>query len=61
MDDDTKKTCFVIAPIGEPESTTRRRSDQVMRHIIGPVVKSRGFTPVRADGIDRPGIIIARY
>lgn len=57
MADETKMTCFVIAPIGEPESPTRRRSDQVMRHIIRPVVEPRGYDAVRADDIDKPGII----
>ena len=28
-----EKDCFVIAPIGEPESDTRKRSDQVLKHM----------------------------
>jgi hypothetical protein len=30
------KNCFVIMPIGEESSDTRRRSDQVLKHIIKP-------------------------
>lgn len=29
-----KKFCFVIAPIGESDSDTRKRSDQVLKHVI---------------------------
>ena len=54
------KPCFVIAPIGEPESDTRKRSDQVLKHIIRPAVESCGYEAVRADEIDRPGIITSQ-
>ena len=36
------KTCFVIAPIGDEGSETRRRSDQMLTHIIKPAVKECG-------------------
>jgi len=51
------KTCFVIAPTGEPDSETRKRSDQVLKHIIRPAVKSCGYKAIRADEIDKPGMI----
>ena len=60
MTDEGDKTCFVIAPIGESGSDTRERSDLVLEHIIGPAVKRFGYTPVRADEIDRPGIITSQ-
>lgn len=50
-------TCFVIAPIGEEGSEVRRRSDQVLTHIIKPVGKECGYDAVRADEISEPGII----
>ena len=56
MSDIEMKTCFVIAPIGEPDSDTRRRSDQVMRHIIKPAVGS-AYEAIRADDIAEPGLI----
>ncbi len=34
-----KRTCFVIAPIGEPDSDVRKRSDQILKHVIQPAVK----------------------
>ena len=57
---DTQKTCFVIAPIGEPESDTRSRSDLVLRHIIRPAVEAKGYKAIRADEISEPGIITSQ-
>ena len=51
------KTCFVIAPIGEPNSDTRKRSDQVLTYVIKPAVSQVGYEPIRADHIDKPGLI----
>jgi hypothetical protein len=57
-----KKTCFVIAPIGEPNSPIRLRSDQVLRHIIKPVISELGYEePVRADHIAEPGMITEQF
>ena len=55
-----KKKCFVIAPIGDETSDIRRRSDQVLRHIINPAAEKCGYETVRADKIDRPGIITSQ-
>jgi hypothetical protein len=52
-----EKTCFVIAPIGEPGSSTRKRSDQVMTYIIKPIMEPLGYEVTRADDISEPGII----
>jgi hypothetical protein len=52
-----KKICFVISPIGEDDSETRKRSDQVLKHIITGAVEQRGYEVVRADKISEPGII----
>lgn len=54
------KVCFVIAPIGEEGSEARRRSDQVLKHIITPAAKECGYETVRADKISEPGIITAQ-
>ncbi len=56
----TDKDCFVIAPIGEPDSDTRKRSDQVLKHIIRPAVAECGYAAIRADEIDKPGIITSQ-
>ncbi|MCY4376750.1 MAG: hypothetical protein OXC31_23600 [Spirochaetaceae bacterium] len=54
------KSCFVIAPIGDPESDTRKRSDQVLKHIIIPAAQDCGYSAIRADDIDKPGIITSQ-
>lgn len=50
-------TCFLIAPIGLPDSEIRRRSDLLFKHVVRPAVESAGYLLVRADGIDAPGLI----
>lgn len=55
-----KKHCFVIAPIGESDSDTRKRSDQVLKHIIRPAVEACGYAAERSDEIDKPGIITSQ-
>lgn len=55
-----ERNCFVICPIGEPDSETRRRSDQVFKYIIAPAVETLGYTPLRADKIDKPGLITSQ-
>jgi|GEM_PF-1477730 len=54
---ESKKQCFVISPIGAPDSEIRKRSDQVLKHIIKPAVESCGYEAVRADEIAKPGMI----
>jgi hypothetical protein len=55
-----EKTCFVIAPIGKPDSETRKRSDKVFKYIIEDVVSQKGYKPLRADQISEPGIITSQ-
>lgn len=54
------KSCFVIMPIGDESSDTRRRSDQVLKHIIKPAAESCGYSAIRADEIDKPGLITSQ-
>lgn len=54
------KTCFVIAPIGEESSPTRKRSDQVLKHIISPPAAECGYQPIRADQMSQPGLITSQ-
>jgi hypothetical protein len=60
MDQDDAKSCFIIAPIGEKGSETRTRSDQVLTHIIKPVVEKYGYVAIRADDVSEPGVITAQ-
>jgi len=54
---DAERNCFVISPIGETESETRKRSDAVLQHIIAPAAREAGLIAVRADQLASPGII----
>jgi hypothetical protein len=51
------KTCFVISPIGDEGSETRRRSDLVLKFVITPVAEQCGYKATRADQISEPGQI----
>jgi hypothetical protein len=56
-----KKSCFVIAPIGADGSETRKRSNQVLKHVIMPAVGAEGYDePKRADHLPTPGIITSQ-
>ncbi len=52
-----KKLCFVIAPIGAPDTETRKRSDQVLKHVLAKTLEPLGYTVLRADKISQPGLI----
>lgn len=54
------KQCFVIAPIGSEGSDVRRRSDQILRHIIHPAVVRYDYQAIRADEIAEPGLITSQ-
>jgi hypothetical protein len=54
------KVCFMISPIGEPNSATRSHADKVKRHIIQPAVEPFGYEVIRADQIEESGIITAQ-
>lgn len=51
------KTCFYITPIGEDGSEQRKHSDMLLECIVSPVLEEYGLKAVRADKIDKPGII----
>lgn len=52
-----KKICFVICPIGGPDTEVRERSDAILNYIISPVVQSFGYEALRADKISETGMI----
>jgi hypothetical protein len=61
MDDEAASTagrvCFLICPIGEPDSPQRERSDSVMKFIVKPAVGPLGYQTLRADQINSSGMI----
>ena len=59
MADDPKKLCFVIGPIGDPATETRRHADWLLKGIIHPVFENhfQEFRVERSDQISAPGSI----
>jgi hypothetical protein len=54
------KTCFVISPMGEEGSVTRKRSDDLIRFIISPAAEDNGLVAVRSDLVAAPGFITSQ-
>lgn len=52
-----ESTCFYISPIGGSETDQRKHSDLFLGSLIEPALQSFGLAVVRADGIDKPGVI----
>ena len=57
MSDEREKTCFIISPIGEPESTIRKDMDKWLKYIVVPCLDERGFKHQRGDQTGRPMLI----
>lgn len=55
-----EKIAFVICPIGDRDTAIRKRSDQMLKYIITPVVEKFGYKPIRADEIPKPGTITSQ-
>lgn len=43
------KQCFIISPIGDDNSEIRKRSDQLLNHIIQPICHAENFECIRID------------
>ncbi|AFL53391.1 hypothetical protein ABIE78_000718 [Sinorhizobium fredii] len=52
-----ESTCFYIAPIGEDGSEPRKHSDLFLGTIIEPALEPFQLKVIRADAIDKPGVI----
>lgn len=57
---DPERICFVICPIGSPNSETRERSDLVYEYIVKPAAEENGLVTFRSDKIDKPGLITSQ-
>lgn len=51
------KKCFIVCPIGDDNTPTRKRSDSLFKHIITAVCSSCDFEPIRVDQINDTGSI----
>src|SRR5262249_42470479 len=52
-----ESTCFYIAPIGDEGSEARKHSDLFLGSIVEPALEPFKLNVIRADAIDKPGII----
>ena len=52
-----ESTCFYIAPIGDEASDARKHSDLFLGSIVEPALEQFQLQVVRADAIDKPGVI----
>ncbi|MBZ9821909.1 hypothetical protein [Mesorhizobium sp. CA4] len=52
-----ESTCFYIAPIGDEGSEARKHSDLFLGSIVEPAMEPFKLAVVRADAIDKPGVI----
>lgn len=51
------QTCFYITPIGEDASEVRRHADMLLKHLVEPAFEQFKITVVRADKIEKSGLI----
>ena len=58
--DSNPKKCFIISPIGEPDSPEREHNDSVRDFVIKEAVRELGYEAVRADEIAEPGSITSQ-
>jgi hypothetical protein len=56
----TQQECFIICPLGPEQSDTRKRADQLLNHILAPVLKRNGYAAVRADQVPKVGLITSQ-
>lgn len=54
---DFDKICFYITPIGDEATEQRSHSDLFLASIVEPALEAFDLTVVRADKIDKPGMI----
>jgi len=52
--------CFIICPLGGEQSDTRKRADQLLKHVLSPVLEENGYAPVRADQVPKVGLITSQ-
>ncbi|MBY5709748.1 hypothetical protein [Rhizobium leguminosarum] len=60
--DEKRKICFVVGPIGAADSPSRTHADWLLKSIILPAFREHfpEFDVVRSDRIDEPGMIDAQ-
>jgi hypothetical protein len=54
---DWSKVVFVITPIGDDGTEVRKHADMILKHVLVPVCTELGMEVVRADKIEKSGLI----
>ncbi|MCH4092611.1 hypothetical protein [Acetobacter sp.] len=52
-----ESTCFYITAIGSTDSDQRKHSNLFLENIVEPAIQTVGLKVIRADQIDKPGMI----
>lgn len=52
-----ESTCFYITAIGSADSDQRKHSNLFLENIVEPAIQTVGLKVIRADQIDKPGMI----
>ena len=55
-----KENCFIICPLGEEKSETRKQSDIMLKHVFQPILDANSYTAIRADQIPKVGLITSQ-
>lgn len=55
--EDWANVCFFITPIGEDASEFRKHADMMLKHLVTPACEDNGLKVVRADKIEKSGLI----
>jgi hypothetical protein len=59
MHNDPKPSCFVISPIGDKDTPTRKHADQALKYIFKKALSAE-YHVIRADKISQPGMITSQ-
>lgn len=51
------KKCFIVCPIGQDGSETRKRSDTLLNYVLKPICENCGFEAIRVDELNTGGSI----
>lgn len=54
------KTCFVLAPVVDPESEVATRLDRMFTNVIAPIAEKLGYQVLRPDMITGPGSVTSQ-
>ena len=52
--------CFIICPLGDEFSETRKKSDTFLKFIFKPVLDANNYKAIRADQIPKVGLITSQ-